>query len=158
MWSHTGKAPCEDRIGSMCLQTREHQIASNQQKTGKGKKGLSPRAFRDRRLCLWTWFQTSSLQNWENKCFFKSANLGEYLVRAFLVAQMVKNLPAKQEAWVWSLGQEDLLEKGMAAPVFLPGEALHRGAWWALWGPRGGKELDAPDNCTFHFVVMTLGN
>ena len=28
---------------------------------------------------------------------------------------LVKNLPAKQETWVWSLGQEDPLEKGMAA-------------------------------------------
>ena len=31
-----------------------------------------------------------------------------------MVAQMVKNLPAMQEAWVQSLGQEDPLEKGMA--------------------------------------------
>ena len=31
-----------------------------------------------------------------------------------LVAQMVKNLPAMQETSVRSLGQEDLLEKGMA--------------------------------------------
>ena len=31
-----------------------------------------------------------------------------------LVAQMVKNLPAMQEPWVRSLGQEDPLEKGMA--------------------------------------------
>ena len=31
-----------------------------------------------------------------------------------MVAQMVKNLPAMQETWVWSLGQEDALEKGMA--------------------------------------------
>ena len=30
-----------------------------------------------------------------------------------LVAQMVKFLPAKQETWVPSLGQEDLLEKEM---------------------------------------------
>ena len=34
---------------------------------------------------------------------------------ASLVAQMVKNLPAVQETWVRSLGQEDPLEKGMAA-------------------------------------------
>jgi len=27
---------------------------------------------------------------------------------------VVKNLPAKQESWVQSLGQEDPLEKGMA--------------------------------------------
>ena len=33
---------------------------------------------------------------------------------ASLVAQMVKNLPAMQEIWVRSLGQEDPLEKGMA--------------------------------------------
>ena len=32
-----------------------------------------------------------------------------------LVAQMVKNLPAVRETWVLSLGQEDPLEKGMAA-------------------------------------------
>ena len=31
-----------------------------------------------------------------------------------MVAQMVKNLPAMQETWVQSLGQEDPLEKGMA--------------------------------------------
>ena len=34
-------------------------------------------------------------------------------LRAFLVGQMVKNLPAVQETWVQSLGQEDPLEKGM---------------------------------------------
>ena len=33
---------------------------------------------------------------------------------ASLVAQMVKNLPAMQETWVWSLSREDPLEKGMA--------------------------------------------
>ena len=35
---------------------------------------------------------------------------------ASLVAQIVKNPPAKQETWVQSLGQEDPLEKGMATP------------------------------------------
>ena len=39
------------------------------------------------------------------------------------MAQMVKNLPAMQEARVWSQGQEDPLVKGMQlTPVFLPGE------------------------------------
>ena len=33
---------------------------------------------------------------------------------ASLLAQMVKNLPAVQETQIWSLGQEDPLEKGMA--------------------------------------------
>ena len=34
--------------------------------------------------------------------------------QASLLAQMVKNLPAVQETGVWSLGQEDSLQKGMA--------------------------------------------
>ena len=33
---------------------------------------------------------------------------------AFLVAQLVKNLPAMWETWVRSLGREDPLEKEMA--------------------------------------------
>ena len=33
---------------------------------------------------------------------------------ASLVAQMVKKVPATQETWVRSLGQEDPLEEGMA--------------------------------------------
>ena len=35
--------------------------------------------------------------------------------RASLIAQLVKNLPAKQKTWVRSLGQEDPLEKEMVA-------------------------------------------
>ena len=37
------------------------------------------------------------------------------LIMASLVAQTVKNPPARQETRVQSLGQEDPLEKGMAA-------------------------------------------
>ena len=40
------------------------------------------------------------------------------------MSHTVKNLPAMQEAWVQSLGQEDPLEESMApTPVFLPGES-----------------------------------
>ena len=35
-------------------------------------------------------------------------------IKGFPVAQTVKNLPAMQETQVWSPGQEDSLEKGMA--------------------------------------------
>ena len=41
---------------------------------------------------------------------------------ASLAAEMVKNLPAVWETWVWSLGWEDPLEEGMVTPVFWPGE------------------------------------
>ena len=40
--------------------------------------------------------------------------LGHTVVLASLVAQTIKNLPAMWETWVQSLGQEDVLEKGMA--------------------------------------------
>ena len=37
-----------------------------------------------------------------------------------------------QETWIWSLGGKDPLEKEMATtPVFLPGNPMNRGAWWA---------------------------
>ena len=42
---------------------------------------------------------------------------------ALLVAQTVRNLPAKRETWVQFLGQEDPLEKERATPVFLPRES-----------------------------------
>ena len=49
-----------------------------------------------------------------------------------MVAQTVKNLPAMQETWAQSLGQEDPLEKGMAThSIFLPGKPMERGVWWA---------------------------
>ena len=40
--------------------------------------------------------------------------MGFVVIRASLVTQMVKNLPAMQEARVQSLGQDDPLEKEMA--------------------------------------------
>ena len=46
---------------------------------------------------------------------------------------MVKNLPAKQEIQVPSLGWEDLLEKEMANhSSILVWKIPWRGAWWAI--------------------------
>ena len=42
------------------------------------------------------------------------SNYRERRVEPFVVAQMVKNLPAMQEIQVQSLSREDLLKKGMA--------------------------------------------
>ena len=46
---------------------------------------------------------------------------------------MVKNLPAMWETSVQSLGQEDLLEKGMAtnSNILAWRIPMDRGAWWA---------------------------
>ena len=49
-----------------------------------------------------------------------------------LVAQMVKNLPAMQETWILSLGQEDPLEEGMAThQCSCLGKPMDRGVWRA---------------------------
>ena len=44
---------------------------------------------------------------------------------------VVKNLPAVQETQVWSLGQEDLLEKEMALQFSCLENPMERGAWQA---------------------------
>ena len=46
-----------------------------------------------------------------------------------LVVQMVKNLPALEEAWVQSLDQEDPLEKGMTTHSSI---LAWREVWWAI--------------------------
>ena len=53
--------------------------------------------------------------------------------RASLVAQMIKNLPALQETWVWTLGWEDALEEGMItySSILAWRMPMDKGAWWA---------------------------
>ena len=63
---------------------------------------------------------------------------------ASLVVQLVKNLPTMWEIWVWSLGWEDPLEKGIATPVFWPGE------FHGLYSSWGRKESDRLSNFHFH--------
>ena len=56
----------------------------------------------------------------------------------FPVAQMVKNLPAMQEIWVQSLGQDDPLKKGKATHSSIL-------AWRILWtdGPSGLQSMES---------------
>ena len=62
------------------------------------------------------------------------------MISAFLVAQLVKNLPAMQETLVRFLGQEDPPEKGKATHSSIL-------AWRIPWtdSPRGCKELDTTE-------------
>ena len=59
------------------------------------------------------WHKTSLARN------VSSMTRGSLLFSAYLgaslVAQMIKNLPAMGWTWVWSLGWEDPLERGMAS-------------------------------------------
>ena len=70
---------------------------------------------------------------------------------ASLVAQSVKSLPAMQEIWVRSLGQEDpWRRKWQPTPVFLPGESHGQRSLvdYSLWDH---KELDMTEQLHFHF-------
>ena len=58
-------------------------------------------------ISIFFWNLTWGLKNLKNKGT-------SYIEWASLVVQTVKNLPAIQETQVWSLGQEDPLEKGIA--------------------------------------------
>ena len=60
-------------------------------------------------MCLAMWLPVEHSANTGLTNRFKIC-----LPQASLVAQTAKNLPAMQETWVWSLGQEDPLEKEMA--------------------------------------------
>ena len=55
-------------------------------------------------------------------------------VRASLIAQLVKSLPAMRETWVRFLGWEDPLEKGMATHSSIL-------AWRIPWTEEPGKLL-----------------
>ena len=61
---------------------------------------------------------------------------------ASLVAHLLKNLPAVQETWVWSLSWEDLLEKEMATHSSIL-------AWRIPWTEESGRlqsmELEESD-------------
>ena len=68
------------------------------------------------------------------------------------MAQVVKNLPAVQETWVISLGQEGPLEMEMQATlVFLPGE-FHGQKSLADYSPWGCKELDVTERLTLSLL------
>ena len=57
---------------------------------------------------------------------------GDFYLADFLVAQMVKNLPAMWEMPVQSLSWEDPLEKGMATHSSIP-------AWRVPWTEEPGE-------------------
>ena len=71
-----------------------------------------------------------------------------YTFWASLVAQMVKNPPEMKETRVWSLGQEDPLEKArLCTLVFLPREFYGQRSL-AGYSPWGCKESDTTERLT----------
>ena len=79
--------------------------------------------------------QIEERKGWNSSgCSESLSHLLEHLSRASgsLVAQMVRNLLAMQETWVWSLSQEDPLEDGLAAHSNILAQRIPwNGAWRA---------------------------
>ena len=62
------------------------------------------------------------------------------------MAELVNNLPGKQETWIPYLGWEDPLEKEkLPTSVFWPGE------FHGLYSPWGHKESDMTEQLTLSF-------
>ena len=73
-----------------------------------------------------------------------------------MVTQKVKNLPAVQETGVWSLCQEDPLEKEMEIhSVFLPGESYGQRSLVG-YSPWGGKQSDMTEQLHTHLTTEAL--
>ena len=84
--------------------------------------------------CRWT---SGDLERQQDCAAHESSCHTPPLFETSPVAQMVKNLPAMQEAqetWVQSLGWEDPLEKGMATHSSIP-------AWRIPWMEETGGLL-----------------
>ena len=73
------------------------------------------------------------------------------LLEASLVAQTVKNLPAVQETWVRSLGQEDPLEKGIVTHSSTLAWRIPRTK--ADYSPGGRKESDMTEQLTLSLFI-----
>ena len=71
--------------------------------------------------------------------------------RAFLCSSDSKELPAMQEIWIQSLGQEDPLEKRVAthSSILAIENPMDRGAWRG-YSPWGLKESDMNERLTHY--------
>ena len=83
------------------------------------------------------------------KCFYFTYQTK----RASLLAHMVKNLPAMQKTWIWSLGWDDPLEEDMVtvSNILAWRIPMNRGAWWATVHGRR-KELDMTEWLSTHIT------
>ena len=99
---------------------------------------ILPRGIKCRRL---------RFDSWVRKIHWRSDRLPIPVSWALLVIQLVKNLPAMWETWVWSLGWEDPWRRErLPTPVFWLGE-FHE-----LYSPWGCKESDMTEQLSLHTV------
>ena len=74
-----------------------------------------------------------------------------------LVAQLVKNLPAVQETWVWSTDWKDPLEKEMATHSSILAWKSHGQKRLVGCSPWGHKELGTTGQLTLTYLLKLVG-
>ena len=110
-------------------------------------------------VVLWTFFGIAFLSDWNEHTFSSPVATAEFskfaLILTSLLTQMVKLMPAiaMREIRVWSLGQDDPLEKEMA--VLLPGTS-HGWRSLVVYSPWSRKESDRTEQFHFHFLSAAL--
>ena len=55
---------------------------------------------------------------------------------------MAKNLPAMQETWIWFLGGEDTLEKGIGNPLQWKSHGQRSLAGYSLWSLKESDTIE----------------
>ena len=82
-----------------------------------------------------------------------------------LMAQTVKNPPAKQETWVWPLSWEDPLEEAVtnhSSPAVLPGESPWTEGFYSPWGHKESDKTECIHTCIYTcnerdlFIIVEL--
>ena len=97
----------------------------------------------------------SCSEHWVTCIFSNYVFFQIYFSRASLVAQLVKNLPAMRETWVWSLvGKIPWRMEQLPTPVFWP-EDFH-----GLYSPWCCKELDTTEwlSLSLSSCMLNSGN
>ena len=81
------------------------------------------------------------------------------MMGASLVAQTVKHLPAMQETWVRSLGQEDPVEKEMAthsSPLAWKIPWMEEPVGYSPWGRKESDTTEPLSTCTHVVISLTF--
>ena len=93
-------------------------------------------------------------------CIIHSSTLTHSSIYVFiwasLVAQLVKDPPAMQETWVWSLVWEDPLEEGTATPSSILVWRIHGQRSLAGCSPWSRRELDTAERLSLSLIYLFI--
>ena len=111
---------------------------------GRAKKGAGTRLLFEAREIGFSSLGKSICMCWGGRQWLLRSK-GLLYIGDFPIAQMIKNLPAMQETWVWSQGQEDPLEKEMTTGSSILAWKISRTESIMGYSGRCHKELDTTE-------------